>query len=312
MTRILITGGTGFIGSELCPALNDKKHEVFSLGSVKNHLKPAAANDGIITADIREATEVKKIIQKIKPEVLIHLAALSSVGNSFENPIDYIETNFAGTVNVAEACRRYVTTLEMMIFASSIYVYKDTPNVYQKENITPLEPNTPYGITKLAAETYLLSLYRNYGFPMVIVRPSNIYGRKRRSNLSIVEKLIDGTRQQNEIALGSPDPIRDFLYISDFVAAIVKLTDNCDLIGHTLNISTSYPTGISGLAQIITNHTKFNGKLKWNSEKTLRPNDPKWLVADNKQAIDTLGWKPEIGLDEGIQKTIMKRNIIYT
>lgn len=239
--------------------------------------------------------------------MLVHLAALSSVKYSYDHSIENIETNLAGTVNLAQACRREAKNFKKMIFVSSLDVYKDTPDILQNEDSTPLEPNSPYGVTKLAAEKYLLSLFRNYKFPSFIIRLGHIYGRKRGFNPSIVEKLIAQMLEGKKmLELGSPEPVRDFLYVSDVVNACIRLLECPSLSpGQTFNICTSKPTSISELAKRVTKHTDFKNKINWNSDSIPpRPGDPKWLVGDNTRAKKILGWEPRVSLDRGIQETI--------
>jgi UDP-glucose 4-epimerase len=305
--RVLVTGGTGFIGSELLSILQNTAHDVYSLerhhGNTSNHNENRRYK--IEEADITKAYEVTQLVEKIEPEVLVHLAAQSHVASSYDNPIEYIATNLVGTINLAQACIK-LKNFKRMIFASSLDVYKDTPNVLQTEDKTPEEPNSPYGITKLASEKYLLSLFRNHKFPVFILRLANIYGRKRRP-FSIVEKLITQMLEgRNEIDLGSPEPTRDFLYVSDAVNACMQLMGSKNIDeGKILNISTSTPTSIKELADIVITQTRFKNQINWNSGSIpSRPGDPKWLVAGNTKAKKILNWEPKISLDEGIQKTI--------
>jgi nucleoside-diphosphate-sugar epimerase len=309
--RILITGGTGFIGSELLSRLiEDTDYELYSLQ--RRHLKKSGHNEStkrhhIKEGDVTRYSDVKKIIKEIQPEIVVHLAALSSVAASYNNPLDYVSTNLNGTINLAEACLKEVKNLKRMLFASSLHVYKDTPKVLQTEDKTPEEPNSPYGITKLAAEKYLLSLFRSYEFPVHILRISNIYGRKKGFSHSIVELLIiQMLKNRIKLDLGSPDPVRDFLYISDVVEACIKLIESTKVNpGQIFNISSSNPISIVELADRIISHTKFKNEINWNSNLiTPRPGDPEWLVADNMKARKLLSWQPKASLDEGIQKTM--------
>jgi nucleoside-diphosphate-sugar epimerase len=309
--RILITGGTGFIGSELLSRLiQDTDYELYSLH--RRHIKKSGYIEStkrhhIKEGDITKYSDVKKIIKEIQPEIVVHLAALSSVAASYNNPLDYVSTNLIGTINLAEACLKEVKNLKRMLFASSLHVYKDTPKVLQTEDKTPEEPNSPYGITKLAAEKYLLSLFRSYEFPVHILRISNIYGRKKGFSHSIVELLIiQMLKNRIKLDLGSPDPVRDFLYISDVVEACIKLIESTKVNpGQIFNISSSNPMNIVELADRIVSRTKFKNKINWDSNLiTPRPGDPEWLVADNMKARKLLNWEPKVSLDEGIQKTI--------
>ncbi|MFZ0510505.1 MAG: GDP-mannose 4,6-dehydratase [Candidatus Nitrosopolaris sp.] len=310
--RVLVTGGTGFVGSELLLKLQERGYDVYSL---ERHSQIGSSKIienrryEIKQGDIKKACKLTQIIREIQPDVVIHLAALSSVQYSYDHPIEYIDTNLVATINLAETCRREVKNFRKMIFTSSLYVYKDTPKILQKEDSTPEEPNSPYGITKLAAEKYLLSLSRNHKFPAFILRPSNIYGRKTGFDPSIVEKLITQMLQaKDEVDLGSPEQIRDFLYISDLVNACIKLMESTSIIpGQIFNISTSTPTTLLELADKVAEHTEFKNKIRWNSSSIpSRPGDPKWLVADNTKAKNMLGWEHEVSLDDGIQQTIAK------
>lgn len=307
--RLVVTGGTGFVGSELIFKLQNRGYEVYSVERQSENASRNMIENSrykIIHADIKDASKLRQVLRKVQPEVVIHLAALSSVQHSYDHAIEYIDTNLVGTINLAEICLKELKKFKM-IFTSSLYVYKDTPRILQTEDSTPEEPNSPYGITKLAAEKYLLSLSRNYKFPAFILRPSNIYGRRTRFEPSIVEKLITQMlRGEDEIKLGSPEPIRDFLYISDVVSAFIKLIESTSIIpGQILNISTSVPTTLPDLADKVAKCTDFKNKITWDSNSTpSRAGDPKWLVADNTKAKHMLGWKPVVTLDEGILRTI--------
>lgn len=309
--RLLVTGGTGFIGSELLSKLQDIGHDLCSIernNTIRSNKKIIENRRyQIKQGDITNASQLSQVIREVQPDTVIHLAALSSVQYSYNHPIEYIESNLVGTVNLAEACIREVKNFKKMIFVSSLYVYKDTPNMLQREDTTLEEPNSPYGIAKLAAEKYLLSLFSNYKFPVFILRPSNIYGRKTGFDPSIVEKIISQMLQgENEVHLGSPEPIRDFLYVSDLVNAFIKLLESTNVNpGQIFNISTSTPTTIVELAGKISKHTEFKKQIRWNSRSIpSRPGDPKWLVADNTKAKKILHWEYEVSLDKGIQKTI--------
>ncbi len=306
---VLVTGGTGFIGGELLFRLQERDHDVCSLA---RHTSRTKKNENrryeIIQGDIKKASELTEIIRKTQPEVVIHLAALSSVQYSYDHPLENIETNLVGTVNLAQACLREAKNLKKMIFTSSLDVYKDTPDALQNEDSTLEEPNSPYGVAKLAAEKYLLSLFRNYKFPACILRLGHIYGRMK-GPYSIVEKLITQMLEgKNELHLGSPEPIRDFVYITDALNACVKLLESTGInAGQIFNISTSKPTTIRELADRVVAQTKFKNRINWNSNSIpARPRDPKWLVGDNTKAKKMLGWEPKFALDKGIQETIAK------
>jgi nucleoside-diphosphate-sugar epimerase len=300
--KILVTGGTGFIANELLSKLDEKGHDVFNLERYVTGRYSQQKKFNTVFGDLKDAGQMRNIIKELQPEALIHFAALTSVAYSYEHPLEVIDANFVGTVNLAEACLKEANDFKKMVFTSSVETYKDTPGILQDEEKTAQEPDSPYGVTKVAAEKYLLYLFRNRQFPVSIFRQSNTYGRKRDSNF-IVERIITQMLNGGLVRLGSPDPIRDFLYVSDLVDAHVKMIESDPSPGQVINISTSKPTSIKDLAQIVAEQTGFKNEIKWNAIPP-RPREIKWLVADNTKARTLLKWEPRTNLNEGITKTI--------
>ena len=300
--KILVTGGTGFIANELLSKLEEKGHDVYNLERYVTGRYSQQKKFKSVFGDVKDGGQMRNIIKEFQPEALIHFAALTSVAYSYDHPLEVIDANFIGTVNLAEACLKEANNFKKMVFTSSVETYKDTPGVLQHEENTPQEPDSPYGVTKVAAEKYLLYLFRNRGFPVFIFRQSNTYGRKKDSNF-IVERIITQMLNGGPVRLGSPEPVRDFLYVSDLVDAHVKMVESDVKPGQVFNISTSKPTSIKDLAQIVAEQTSYKKEINWNAIPP-RPREIKWLVADNTKARELLKWEPRTGLDEGITKTI--------
>jgi UDP-glucose 4-epimerase len=300
--KILVTGGTGFIANELLSSLPEHGHDGFNLERYVAGRYSEQKKFNTVFGDLNDAAQMRNIIKDVQPEIVVHFAALTSVAYSYEHPLEVIDANFIGAVNLAEACLKEAKNLKKMVFTSSVETYKDTPGIPQNEDRTPQEPDSPYGVTKVAAEKYLLYLFRNRKFPVTILRQSNTYGRKRDSNF-IVERIITQMLNGGPVNLGSPEPIRDFLYISDLIDAHLKIIDSNIQPGQVINISTSKGTSIQELAQIVAYQTGFKNKINWNSIPP-RPREIKWLVADNTKARDILKWEPKIDLKEGIKRTI--------
>ena len=301
--KILVTGGSGFIGSFLVPKLRALGHDVHryeeyffkSIGEIdlqKNHTE---------VGDIADAMRVRTIIKEINPEVIIHLAAMTSVAHSYANPVKVTNTNYLGTLIMAESARLECTKLKQFIFPSSAEVY-GVNKIRLKKESNKLVPNSPYAIAKRASEDYLNYMRIAYDFPVTIFRPFNTYGRHD-SHYFVVEKTIYQMLTRNNCKLGTQAPIRDFLYIDYHIDAYLKAVGNPKAIGETFNLSTGSGVTILEMVRIVKKLTGFKGKVIW---KTMarRPLDIMHLVGDNTHLIETLGWNRPISLEKGLKKTI--------
>lgn len=209
-SKILVTGGTGFIGSHLAPLLIGHEFDLYMLERyvTGRYVLGQVREVKTVFGDLREYSTIKKIVSEIKPDVVIHLASISPVAYSYDHPQEVIETNFTGTVNLAEACLHEVPHFEQFLFASTSETYGNGPN--PKREDTPQNPNSPYAVTKLACEKYLMYLRVAHRFPATILRPFNTYGRKDNTHF-VVERIIVQMLQNDTIRLGDPNPVRDFM-----------------------------------------------------------------------------------------------------
>ena len=301
---ILITGTTGFIGSELLPLLKDRGYRVFSLeryvtgrmGKIRN------PTDDLWFADLRDVFSLTKVIQKIQPDIVIHLGAITSVSYSYQHPQEVLETNFLGTVNLAELCRRYVPNFQQFIFASTAEVYGVCEEQDKREDTTNLIPNSPYAVGKYSCEKYLQYLHKAYNLPVTIFRMFNSYGRKR-DNFFVVEKTIDQMLHEETCYLGDPEPVRDFLHYTDQLNAYLAALENPDAIGETFNVSSGVGVTIKELADKVADLTEFKGDVVWRSMPR-RPLDIMHLVGSNEKIHRVLDVPEPVPLDEGLKKTI--------
>ena len=301
---ILLTGTTGFIGSELLPLLENQGYRVFTLeryvtGRMGRMRNPS---DNLWFADLKDVWSLTKVIQKIQPDIVIHLGAITSVEYSYRHPQEVLETNFLGTVNLAELCRRYVPNFQQFIFASTAEVYGVCEELNKDETLTDLIPNSPYSVSKYASEKYLHYLHKAYNLPITIFRMFNSYGRKR-DNFFVVEKTIDQMLHEETCYLGDPEPVRDFLYYPDQLNAYLAALENPDAIGETFNVCSGIGVSIQELADQIAELTSFKGSIVWRSMPR-RPLDIMHLVGSNKKIHHILDVPKPIPLDEGLTKTI--------
>lgn len=302
MKRILLTGSTGFIGSHLYPLLINKGYKVYHLeryvtgriGKIQPYQKD------IYFADLRDVFALTKAVQDVKPNIVIHLGAMTAVAYSYAHPQITLETNLLGTVNLAEICTRF-PFIEQFIFASSAEVYGVNKKEV-KEETDYLIPNSPYSVSKLAAEQYLNYLYKAYDFPITILRPFNSYGRKK-DRWFVVEKTITQMLEKDECKLGDPEPVRDFIYVQDQVNAYLYALENPNAIGETFNICSGVETSIKELSEISAELCGFHGEVIWETLPK-RPLDIDHLVGSNKKIRKVLGVPKPMLLKEGLELTI--------
>lgn len=257
-------------------------------------------NMKIVYGDLRDFSTIRRIVQEVQPEVVVHLAAAAAVSFSYDHPNEVIDTNFTGTINLAEASRTLVPHLKQFLFASTSETYGNGP--LPKSEETPQNPNSPYAVSKQAAEKYLMYLRDAYKFPITILRPFNTYGRRDNSHF-IVERIITQMLEGNEVNLGDPSAIRDFLYIDDHVNAYLMCLSNQKAIGEVFNFCTGKGISIKKLAEKIAKLAGFDGRINWHRTPA-RPLDIGELVGTYDKAERVLDWKPTVNLDEGLKRTV--------
>jgi len=298
--RILVTGGTGFIGSHLIPRLLSEGHEVYSLERYVTG-RYVLGEVKAVFADLRDAFAVRKVVREVQPEAVIHLASISPVSYSYDHPQEVFETNALGTINLAEACLREVHHFEHFLFAGTSEEYGNQEKFPITEE-AELRPNSPYAVSKVAADKYLQYMKDAYDFPVTILRPFNTYGRKDNTHF-VVERAITQMLKEKIVKLGDPNPVRDFLYVDDHVEAYLKCLDNEKAKGEVFNFCTGRGVSIKELVELIAKLTGFEGEVIWGTIPA-RPLDIKKLVGSYEKANHTLGWRPTVTLEEGLRKTI--------
>ncbi len=296
--RVLITGTTGFIGGQLAPKIVEQGHDVYGLERYVTGRYVLGRKRDIKTVfgDLRNHFAIKNIIREVQPEIVVHLAAISPVSYSYDHPNEVIETNFQGTVKLAEACLREAPHFKQFIFASTSETYGNGPTPKTEE--TPKNPNSPYAVSKLAAENYLLYMRDAYDFPVTVVKPFNTYGRKDNTHF-VMEKIITQMLQGKDVRLGDSTPVRDFMYVEDHLNAYLTCLNDNRAIGHAFNFCTGRGVTIAQLVKIIGELTGYKGEVFWNTIPK-RPLDIDILIGDNSKAKKILDWEPKYSLEEGL------------
>jgi len=318
-TRILVTGGAGFIGSHLCQRLVDLGLDVICLDDlstgridyISDLLKKP--NFKFVRGNLLQNKTVKKALADI--DVVYHLAAKVGVKRYVEDPIGVIRTNVHGTENLLEAARR--VGVERFIFASTSEIYGKNSSMPLRENSDRvLGPATIdrwcYSSSKALDEHFCNAYYRQYKMPTVILRYFNIYGPRQETSdyggvVSIFMRRV--LRGQPPLVHGRGTQTRSFTYVSDAVDATVQAAIRKRAISETFNIGASRETTINELARLVVRLAGKSGKMKprhrpyedfygaWYEDVPRR-------VPDITKAREILGFKPKVRLEEGLQKTI--------
>ena len=300
--RVLVTGVTGFVGGHLVPRLVERGLDVYSLERyvTGRYVLGQQRDVKTVFGDLRDYFVVKRMIREVRPEIVIHLAAISAVAYSYDHPHEMIETNLLGTVNLAEACLREVPHFKQFLFASTSETYGNGPNPKTEE--TPQNPNSPYAVSKVACDKYLVYMHDAHGFPVTILRNFNTYGRKDNPHF-VVERTITQMLQGKTVRLGDPTPVRDFEYIDDHVSSYLTCLDNPKAEGEVFNFCTGRGVSIKQLVDLISKLCDYKGEIFWGTIPA-RPLDIRELVGDYSKAKRLLGWEPKFTLEKGLQLTI--------
>jgi len=243
------------------------------------------------------------VLNAFKPDVIIHLAAQTSVAYSFTHTTEVFNVNFLGAVNMAEAARRAVPKLKRFIFSGSVEEYGIQRKFPTKET-AELHAASPYAVAKIATEKHLRYLYDAYGFPAIIFRNANSYGRRYNHQFVIESMIFQMLKGKSPIKLGDPTPYRDFVFEPDLLSAYVLAAEsnNKKLLGESINIGTGKSLSIKQLAEKIRKITGYKGKIQWNSFPKRALEIPK-LQVDNTKAKKLLKWKPKYTLEQGLKTT---------
>jgi len=304
MHKFLVTGGAGFIGSNLCEKLLKQGHRVVVFDNLSNgkeeNMKEFIDSIEFIKGDIRDKSAVERAVKDI--DYVIHLAALGSVPRSIEDPSTTHEVNVTGTLNVLDAARN--TGIKRVVYASSSSVYGDTPVLPKKEDMFPT-PLSPYAVSKLSGEYYCRAFYQVYGLETVALRYFNVYGKRQdpaSQYAAVIPIFINSLlKDHGPTIYGDGEQTRDFTFVDDCNQANIKACFAAGCAGRYFNIGYGSRTSINKLFQKIKNliHKKIEP-----SYAPPRKGDVKDSLADISKAVEMLSYKPEYNIDAGIERTV--------
>jgi UDP-glucuronate 4-epimerase len=306
-TRYLVTGGAGFIGSNLVDRLLADGHHVGMLDNFdpfydrrrkEANLKQAALSSRfqLFEGDINDGEALDGAWEAASPDVIIHLAARAGVRPSIEDPVGYGRVNVEGTLQMLERAKRRPST--RFIFASSSSVYGDRPNAPFRETDRVDDPISPYAATKKAGELLCHAYHHLFGVPVTCLRFFTAYGPRNRPDLAIAKftRLID--RGEPVPFFGDGGTRRDYTFVDDIVDGVVRAAERCR--GFAIyNLGNSHPVE---LRQLVTMIGRVLGKAPRIQPLPLQPGDVRQTCADVSLAQRELGYAPSTGLEEGLRR----------
>jgi UDP-glucose 4-epimerase len=299
--KVLVTGGGGFIGSNLVRALVEQGDDVrvldnFSTGNRMN-LAELANDVEIVEGELRSYERVHAATRGV--EVVFHQGALPSVPRSVQDPLTTSAVNVEGTLNVLLAARD--EAVRRVVCASSSSVYGNSGDLPRFETAHP-DPISPYGVSKLAAERYCVSFSRVYPLQTVALRYFNVFGPNQDPTsqyAAVVPRFITAIADGRPVAIyGDGEQRRDFTYVENVVEANVLAAVTEGVSGAVLNVATGRATSVNELADTIGS---LLGRSVERDDQPERTGDVRDSWADVTRSRDLLGWEPRIGLEEGLR-----------
>lgn len=301
--KIVVTGGSGFLGTHMIRALEIAGHEIKNID-----IKPSRdTNVETVIADILDTHRMKEEIRGA--DCVFHFAGLIEAGESVKDPQKFVDVNISGTVSILEAMRE--NNVKIILFSSSAAVYGEPQKIPIKENDATL-PINPYGMTKLAMEGLISSYVQAHKFTGVALRYFNLYGPEEHHEPEshalprFIKQMYEG---QEVTVYGDGQHQRDYIHIRDIVDAHMKALEyavkNQEQY-HYFNLSTEKPSTVLDIAHSVKTTLQRLG-IQTEAQVTHlaeRPGDPLVLYASAQKAHELLGWKAQVSLDEGIKETV--------
>lgn len=308
--KVLVTGADGFIGSHLVEFLLEEGARVRALvfynsfnsfGWLDSFSPEQLKEIEIVSGDIRDSWLVADAVKEC--DVVFHLAALISIPFSYSAPESFLDTNMRGTLNVLQAARMHGTKRVLITSTSEVY---GTAQYVPMDELHPLQAQSPYSASKVAADRFGESFFRSFQVPVVIVRPFNTYGPRQSGRAvipTVITQLLSGIQ---EIKLGRVDPVRDFNYVKDVVRAFCAIAAADDrVVGQEINISTGVGISIGEAVDKIMVAVGCKAKILLDNER-IRPeaSEVERLIGLSDKLKSLTGWSPRFDFDKGILETV--------
>jgi len=305
--NVLVTGADGSIGSHLVEMLSSKYYNVKALTQYNSFGSWGWLEDvncknriEILAGDVRDPHFCNEIVKDV--DIIFHLAALIAIPYSYSAPSSYVETNINGTLNICQAAKengniRVIHTSTSEVYGTAQYVPIDEHH--------PLQPQSPYSASKIAADSMAMSFYNAFNLPVTIARPFNTYGPRQSARAVIPTIITQIATGISEIKLGDLSPTRDFNYVEDTCRGFIAIAENDKTIGETINIGSNSEISIKDTLDLINELMGSNVNFIQDTQR-IRPENSEVfrLWCDNSKIEKLTGFKPLINLEKGLQKTI--------
>jgi len=307
--RVLVTGAGGFIGSHLVEALVGEGAHVKALvrytsqgswGHLEQVTPEVRHSIKVVLGDVRDAQFIRHHVRGC--DVVFHLAALIGIPYSYEASESYVDTNVRGTLNVLQAARdaagpRVVITSTSEVYGTAVYTPMDEKH--------PLQAQSPYSASKIAADKLAESYHLSFGLPVVTVRPFNTYGPRQSARAvipTIVSQVLAGG---DTLRLGSLDPVRDLTYVGDTVRGFLRAGLAERAVGQVINLGTGHGISVGELARAIMQIAGRKLAIVADADRVRPPaSEVQLLVAKTERARDVLGWEPRVPLADGLKRVV--------
>lgn len=308
--KVLVTGGAGFIGSHVVDSLVDCGYGVrvidnLSTGkqsNIEGHLRRGRVD--FVKGDVKDAEFVRKCVRDV--EAVVHLAAITSVPFSFENPNLTFDTNVAGTLNLLISCaeekvRKFVLISSCAVYGEPMYLPVD------EKHLT--SPISPYAESKLVAEDFCVGFHEKQLLKSVVLRLFNVYGPRQGFNdySGVITRFVERTKQLLPLVVyGDGSQTRDFVYVSDVVEVVLRSLESKDADGEVFNIGSGKPTSVLELAEEVLEFTGVNSEILYDKPK---PGDIKHSYADISKAKKLLEYRPTLSLRQGLHALLAENEL---
>ena len=307
MSKVLVTGADGFIGSHLTEQLVREGHQVKafifynafnSWGWLDSLPKEIRDEIEIFPGDIRDPNGVRQAVKGA--EMIFHLAALIAIPFSYHSPDSYVDTNIKGTLNVLQAARDLSAGRVLVTSTSEVYGTAQYVPIDEKH---PFQGQSPYSATKIGADRLAESFYRSFDLPVTIVRPFNTYGPRQSARAIIPTIILQLLSGYQTIQLGDLSPTRDFNYVKDTVSGFIEIGKSEKTVGEEINIATQCEISIQELASLLINKINPNVEIVCDAQRRRPKNsEVNRLLGCNTKIRELTDWKPRYTLEQGLDR----------
>lgn len=305
--KVLVTGADGFIGSHLTERLVSLGYDTRALVQYNSFNSwgwldqvPLATRKSIevVAGDVRDPHGMKKIMAGC--DVVLHLAALIAIPYSYHSPDAYVDTNIKGTLNILQAARELGVAKVVHTSTSEVY---GTARFVPITEAHPLQGQSPYSATKIAADQLAYSFYNSFGLPVATIRPFNTYGPRQSLRAVIPTVIAQIAKGHRQIKLGAIHPTRDFSFVKDTVEGFIAVAESDKSVGEVINIGSNFEISIGDTVKAIAELMGVDVEILVDQQR-LRPekSEVERLWADNSKARILAGWQPRYGGIDGLKR----------